>query len=187
MTPKFDNLHRFEHLSPALKASLEQRAIAQMKKYQVLFKTMKVTDREMIIQTSQLQKDEDETNAKEYLLKITEEVFTPFLYGRKLRVGIKLFIPTTTDVVDAQWILDKMAQQKLKFEDLERILGIEKYTLSVYTSGKYKLNRAEKGMFFYFFTYRNLVSQIRTSIKKREKAAVTDNVAPAGIEPASNV
>jgi hypothetical protein len=43
-----------------------------------------------------------------------------------------------------------MAQQKLKFEDIERILGIEKYTLSVYTSGKYKLNRAEKGMFFYF-------------------------------------
>jgi hypothetical protein len=34
--------------------------------------------------------------------------------------------------VDAQWILDKMAQQKLKFEDLERILGIEKYTFGLY-------------------------------------------------------
>lgn len=189
MTPKFDNVHRFEHLSPTLKAALEQRAITQMKKYHVLFKIMKVTSHEIIIQTSQLQKEDNEPNIKEVLVKVTEEVFSPFLYGRRLRIGVKLFIPTNTDVVDAQWILDKMAQQKLKFEDLERILGIEKYTLSVYTSGKYKLNRAEKGMFFYFFTYRNLVAQIRASMKKREKQEeVLENVvAPAGIEPASNV
>jgi hypothetical protein len=56
MTPKFDNLHRFEHLSSTLKAALEQRAITQMKKHHVLFKTMKVTEHEIIIQTSQLQK-----------------------------------------------------------------------------------------------------------------------------------
>jgi hypothetical protein len=168
MTPKFDNLHRFEHLSPTLKAALELRAITQMNKYHVLFKIMKVTDHEIIIQTSQLQKLENESNIKELLVKVTEDVFSPFLYGRRLRIGIKLFIPTNTDIVDAQWILDKMAQQKLKFEDLERILGIEKYTLSVYTSGKHKLNRAEKGLFFYFFNYRNLVIQIKASIKNRE-------------------
>lgn len=152
-----ENLHRFMYLNDAQKNSLEQKAQAHLRYSNISFNVMKVDDKEVIIQTVQLKQLSENYADADRLVKVTESVFSPMLYGRKLKVGAKPYVPAPADDVTPQWIRDHMAKQHLKASDLEVLLGIDKSTLSLYLSGKRELSRPVKSMFFYFFAYNELI------------------------------
>ncbi|MBB6003944.1 hypothetical protein [Arcicella rosea] len=158
MKTVIENLHRLTYLNDGQKQSLEVKAQAHLRYSNISFTVMKVTDTELIIQTAQLKHLSENYADMEKLVKVTESVFSPMLYGRKLKVGAKPYVPAPADIVTFDWIKKEMAQQQLKAVELETALGIDKSTLSLLISGKRDMTRAMKSMFYYFFEYNKLVS-----------------------------
>lgn len=151
-----ENIHRLEYLSNEQREALEQKAVYYMRYSNITFNVMTVDEKIVIVQTVQLKPfSENYADAKK-LVKITEELFSTVLYGRKLRIGAKPFVEAPADVVTVQYIKDRMAKMKLKATDLELLLGIDKSTLSLYFNHKRELTRGIKSMFYYFFMSEDL-------------------------------
>lgn len=153
-----ENLGRLSHLNDTLKKSIEQKALAHLKYSNITFDVKLCDDKEIIVQTSQLKHLSENYADTAKLIEVTESVFSPVLYGRKLRVGAKPYVEAPADVVTITWIKEQMSKQTVKAVDLEKQLGIDKSTISQYLSGKRELSRGVKSMFFYFFAYNQLLN-----------------------------
>jgi len=153
-----ENLGRLSYLNDTLKRSIEQKAQAHLRYSNITFDVKLCDDKEIIIQTSQLKHLSENYADTAKLIEVTESVFAPILYGRKLRVGAKPYVEAPADVVTITWIKEQMAKQTIKSVELEKQLGIDKSTISQYLSGKRELSRGVKSMFFYFFAYNQLLN-----------------------------
>ena len=159
MKTTIENLGRLSHLNDTLKKSIEQKALAHLKYSNITFDVKKCDETEIIIQVSQLKHLSENYADTAKLIEVTESVFSPVLYGRKLRVGAKPYVEAPADVVTITWIKEQMSKQTVKAVDLEKQLGIDKSTISQYLSGKRELSRGVKSMFFYFFAYNELINR----------------------------
>lgn len=155
-----ENLDRLSYLSEAQKKSIEVKAQAHLRFSNISFEVKKVDEKELIVQTVQLKHlSENYADAKK-LIEVTETVFAPILYGRKLRVGAKPYFEAPADVVTFIWIKEQMAKKEIKAAELEQKLGIDRSTISQYLSGKRELSRGVKSMFYFFFAYEELVDNV---------------------------
>ena len=154
-----ENLDRISYLNEAQKKSIEVKAQAHLRFSNISFEVKKVDEKELIVQTVQLKHlSENYADAKK-LIEVTESIFAPVLYGRKLRVGAKPYFEAPADVVTTAWIKEQMAKHGIKAAELEEKLGIDKSTISQYLGGKRELSRGVKSMFYYFFAYNSLVDK----------------------------
>lgn len=151
-----ENLSRLTWLDEGQKNALETKAKAHLRYSNITFQVMKADETNVIVQVIQLKHLSENYATAEHLVKVAESVFSTMLYGRKLKVGAKPYVPAPADVVTPEWVRNAMAKQRLKAVDLEAQLGIDKSTLSVLLSGKKEMTRAMKSMFYFFFLAKQL-------------------------------
>ncbi|WP_327984392.1 hypothetical protein [Bergeyella porcorum] len=55
------------------------------------------------------------------------------------------------NTINEVWISEKMKEFGIKVNDLEKQIAIDKSSLSLFLSGKRKMNKSVKALFYYYF------------------------------------
>lgn len=68
----------------------------------------------------------------------------------KIKIKPVVFSLDVNDI-DEAWINDKMQEFGIKVSDLEKQIALDKSSLSLFLSGKRKMNKSVKALFYYYF------------------------------------
>lgn len=131
---------------------LDEVAKLHLQQSSLLFKLISVGEHTITVKASQGKQPSEEYADTKWLYNRTQELFSKFLPEHKIIVQPVPFQLALVDVVDPDWIADKMLKKEVRIKDIQADTGINKTNLSAWIKGTRPMSQPVKAMFYYYFT-----------------------------------
>lgn len=169
--------------------NLDHAASVTVGKYNLAFKIMEVSPLEttnilkIYVQTEQLRKLNGLALDSISLTRITREMFNKHDFKNTIiDVRVIPFIPSSIDLIDADWVSKKLKWNELTIKNIADDTGIDKTNLSAWANGSRPMSHPVKALMHYYFKsidqqrYEftpNEIQKLRNTILKLESEKVT--------------
>jgi hypothetical protein len=132
---------------------LDEAAKLHLKNSNITFKIISIGDNTITVKASQgKQSTENYADTKKLHIK-TQELFGKYLPEHKAIVQPVPFQLALVDVVNPEWLEERMQQHGVRIRQIQTDTGIDKTNLSAWTKGTRPMSQPVKAMFFYYFEH----------------------------------
>lgn len=130
---------------------LDEAARLILEHSNISFKIISVGDNTITVKASQgKQADGHYADTKKLHIRTTE-LFMKYLPELKIVVQPVPFQVAQVDVVQPEWLAEKLLQTGIKIKDIQADTGIDKTNLSAWIKGTRPMSQPVKAMFYYYF------------------------------------
>ena len=147
------------NLSEVDKAKLTIGALLHKKNSNISFKVVDVDFgnypagvMKATIKTEQGKSLSENYATKESLIDLTRDMFGKFLGKAIIHVQPVTYSPAIIEVVDPEWIKEKMLKKGVRIKDIVTDTGIDKTNLSAWINGIRPMSQPVKAMFYFYLT-----------------------------------
>jgi hypothetical protein len=138
-------------------------------KYSLAIKILSVNPSEVYVSIAQVNADAKKIFDRDELAEIIHDLFDEnILPSQELKMSIHTIEVSPLRDIDVEWVKRRMYQTSTKISQMSKDLGIPKTTIDAYLKSNAPFNKLEKGVFFYYLEYRNLLKQANTTNKSDE-------------------
>jgi hypothetical protein len=142
------NIHKL-NLSETDIANLDRSAGMYAANSRISFKVLRIDEDELIIEVRQDKNIKESYLSKKELIDRAKNLFTHFFPNHKIHVRPQPYEHPEVDIVDTEWILDRMNKTNTSIKDIVSKTGIDKGNVSNYVNGNKPLSQISKAMFYY--------------------------------------
>lgn len=141
-------------ISDQEKKRLSEFAIQYRKMGRIYVEIVSFNGSRLIVRAEQKEAVNDRILTKSELVERVREMFSGEIpEDWKLTVSAVNYDRRDIAAVDADWIRNNMERLGLKAKDLEKHMGLDKSSISLYLSGERNLSKLAKAGFYYFVKY----------------------------------
>ncbi|WP_069659939.1 helix-turn-helix domain-containing protein [Arcticibacter eurypsychrophilus] len=115
------------------------------------FNILKVKGDVIYIESTQSETRSGKYATEATLLKKTHEVFDKWLPDCTIKVETLPHLPSPTSVVNPVWLEKKMKEKGIRIKQIAFDTGVDRESISEWTTGKRSMSQIVKAMFFFYF------------------------------------
>jgi hypothetical protein len=147
------NIGRLSGILPeAAIAKLEAAAALHLRHSNITFKIVDVSDTEIHVRAEQGKTLAENYATTHTLVTRTRELFGNFLPDRTVYTHPVAYSTPIVEVVDPEWLKEKMLTKGVKIKDIVTDTGIDKSNISAWVNGIRPMTQIVKAMFYFYFT-----------------------------------
>ena len=118
----------------------------------ITFKILKYNDSDLIVEVRQGKNQKEKYQDSKGLIQRGKELFIKFFPDHSIHIRPKIYSLPKVDVVDSEWIQNRMNANRVSLNSIEQLTGISKSNLSAYVHGLRPMSQPVKAMFFFMFS-----------------------------------
>lgn len=146
------NFHKIADLIPLEKHNdLDRAANLHLRHSNIEFKIIGVDGKDVTVRTTQGKHMSENYANDKTLIKETRELFSRFLPGYTIFTHPVVYTNAIVDIVNSEWIAEKMLKKGIRIKDLQIDTGIDKTNLSAWINGVRPMSQPVKAMFYFYF------------------------------------
>lgn len=157
---------------------LDEAARLLLEHSNISFKIISVGENTITVKSSQGKQSDGVYADTKKLHTRTTDLFIKYLPEHKIVVQPVPFQVAQVDIVQPEWLAEKLLSTGIKIKDIQADTGIDKTNLSAWVKGTRPMSQPVKAMFYYYFQIDRKVqadnepNESRTDISAAESAEI---------------
>lgn len=128
-----------------------KKSIDLHKRHSRIYFTIVKDEETLIVRVRQTRPPNGNIATKEQLIEIGTEVYSDYANGRKIIIHTDPYVESPVEVVNAEWIKNKMNKNKIGLKGLVEAFGISKPDISAQINNHKPIGQRSKAMYYYYF------------------------------------
>lgn len=146
------NFNKISDLVPLeMHNDLDRGANLHLRHSNIEFKVIVADDQNVQIRVTQGKSAAENYAKAGELIALTRDLFKRFLPNHLIHVHPSVYVPSPSEVVDANWINSHMLAYGVKVKDISFQTGLDKTNISAWINDKRPMSQIVKALMFNFF------------------------------------